>query len=371
MKLLIFIFLLLPIVAIFGQKDTRKAKYFLLPESAGRISVNIWRGETVERVASYEGSIRDAVTDGQRYVATKEFYSDGYTIYDIEKNTTIKTKLPVDFSGKSAFLYGDYLFVGGEGKGEGDDDWSRIEMLKSYNIATQKWANVPIPKRVQQANKAVDDIVLVGDTLIAVDDLVFPKYLIYYKLDSNGAPTLLGQVELGNDRPYESIHQARYNGEYLLLHSTSFSVDMGESAHFTLISKGDLHYYFKQDLLTSYFYWGYEYSYGYYNKKRLQKKTVVCRGRSSKQNSDFFRDVIDFVLLGENIIFCHKKLGIAKLPIDDFFSYGDASKITAENFTLPLQGEMIKMTLTPNPDKVLLSVEDEGNKVRHELVELK
>jgi hypothetical protein len=38
---------------------------------------------------------------------------------------------------------------------------------------------------------------------------------------------------------------------------------------------------------------------------------------------------------------------------------------------LPKGIEILKMTLTPNPNKVLLSVQDKNNKVRHELVEVK
>lgn len=362
MKLLIFIFFLLPIVAIFGQKDTRKAKYFLLPESGDSISVNIWRGGKVERVASYAGSIEKSTTDGQRYVAVMD-YQNKLTIHDIKSKTTLSDTLSNKFYVHSMFLHGNYLYLGGRNTVAFRDYFKQIDMLKSYDIAQRQWVDVPIPKKVQKDNKAVDDMVLVGDTLIAVDDLIFPKYLIYYKLDKKGASRLLGYVELGSNGPYESIHAARYDGKYLLLHSTSFSVDMGANTHFTLISKGDLHYYFKQYLRTSYFYWGY-----YYDRysKRWTQKQVELYGGGFSTSADFFADVIDFVLFGDKILFCHNTLGIAAIGMNE------GEGMTVENFsrppTLPKDVAIIKMTLTPNPDKVLLSVRDKAYKIRHELV---
>jgi hypothetical protein len=364
MKLLIVLFFLLPAVALFAQKDTRKTKYFLLPESGDSISVNIWRGETVERVATYAGSIDKSTTDGQRYMAVMN-YENKLTIHDIKNKTILSDTLSQNFEVHSMFLQGNYLYLGGRNIGY----FKTIDMLKSYNIMRRYWTDVPIPKEVQKENKAVDDIVLVGDTLIAVDDLAFPKYLIYYKLDRKGAARLLGYVELGNNRPYESIHAARYDGKYLLLHSTSFSVDMGASTHFTLINKEELHDYFKQYLCASYFYWGYYYSDSYYNKQKWQKKEVICYGNSSNQDNFLFKSVIDFALLRDKMLFCHDTLGIAVVSVRT------SERIVAQDFSLPSslpKGILIlKMTLTPNPNKILLSVRDEAYKIRHELVEVK
>jgi hypothetical protein len=366
MKLLIFIFLLLPIVAIFGQKDTRKAKYFLLPESGDSLSVNIWRGETVERVASYEGSISEAVTDGQRYVAVVG-YKNKVTIHDIKTKTSFSDTLSQKFQVHSMFLQGNYLYLGGHNRVPFHDYFKQIDMLKSYDIAQRQWVDVPIPKKVQKDNKAVDDMVLVGDTLIAVDDLIYPKYLIYYKLDKKGAPRLLGYVELGWNQPDEIIKAARYDGRHLLLRSRSSSIEE-DYEHFCLMEAEELHTSFKETLLSNYFYWGYEHKYDGYSRKFVQKNCLLS-GHCFTASYFFFQGVIDFALLGDKILFCHNELGIAVVSVRT------SKSISAENFSsppsLPKDVAIIKITLTPNPDKVLLSVRDKAYKIRHELLEVK
>jgi hypothetical protein len=364
MKLLIVLFFLLPAVALFAQKDTRKAKYFLLPESGDSISVNIWRGETVERVASYAGRMDKSTTDGQRYVAVMN-YQNKLTIHDIKNKTILLDTLSQKFEVHSMFLHGNYLYLGGRNTIDFLDYFKKIDMLKSYNIVRRQWADVPIPKEVQNENKAVDDMVLLGDTLIAVDDLVFPKYLIYYKLDKIGAARLLGHVELSSSQPYELIEAARYDGKHFILRSSSHGMEQS-TQHFCIMEAKDLHTSFKETLLSNYFYWGYEYD-DYIED--FVRKNCSLSGNYLGGQYYFFLHVIDFALLGDKILFCHDKLGIAVVGLRA------KKSIAAEDFSLPPslpKGiEILKMTLTPNPNKVLLSVQDKNNKVRHELVEVK
>jgi hypothetical protein len=85
--------------------------------------------------------------------------------------------------------------------------------------------------------KSIDDILVRGNSLILVDNLLFPKYLFEYDISEAANPVHLQTIELPNNGTYEHIYKGAANEKYLVLLSGS----VGRNGMKQHISIHDIH----------------------------------------------------------------------------------------------------------------------------------
>ena len=126
--------------------------------------------------------------------------------------------LPKDCKGHACTPLGDGLLVGGSSK-SGEALWWRHPAQ-----ADDGWKAVELPAQLRRPGKAIDGLHRDGDTLIAVDDIISPKWLLLYRIGDGDALALKKAVRLPPHISYERI----------------FASSLGESALW-LISRGVNH----------------------------------------------------------------------------------------------------------------------------------
>ena len=106
--------------------------------------------------------------------------------------------LPNGCIGHAALPMRDRLLIGGHGPNH-EALWQRT------TGANSNWITIPLPPEVLQRGKAVDGLHLLGDTLVVVDDIVTPKWLLLYDLPGCGMPVHRDIIRLPSHTTYERI----------------------------------------------------------------------------------------------------------------------------------------------------------------------
>lgn len=94
-------------------------------------------------------------------------------------------KLPWGLTIHALALREQVLYVGGSGRSE-------LFGLVDLRAPTLRWAPQPVPPVASGFGKGIDGLALHGERLIAVDDIVIPRYFVVYDISDPRAPRLLG-----------------------------------------------------------------------------------------------------------------------------------------------------------------------------------
>lgn len=140
--------------------------------------------------------------------------------------------MPADYKAECLLFHRQVLFVGGNcGK----------EVLGSFDLASPEpgWVPLEVPAQFRQYGKRIDDLLLDGDRLIAVDDIVSPKYLLRYDVSEPRAPRLLDVREIPWHSSYETIHSGAVGADWVALHSTSMNHGW-QGTHIALLDRVSL-----------------------------------------------------------------------------------------------------------------------------------
>ena len=264
------------------------------------------------------------------------------TFYEIQSSEEIEVSVPYKVKPKAILLHGDSLFIGGaihEGMSE--------EMLIQYHIQNGVWYRLEIPENLLQWGKAVDDLVVNEEYLIAIDNIVLPKFILFYRLDSTGKLEFSHYRTLRSNGTWETVRQGRITPDYLGLLSRTDSGWGGSYEHITIYNNLDL---------TSSFTLSVE----------VEWQTII------EGNTIIYTDcytINDFLLVGDKLFLAHRSRGLGVFEIDNsyfdaFNSRVDASKI---NYTRFNDEEIIQLTLIPNELKIVLTIRSETEKIRHEV----
>jgi hypothetical protein len=70
------------------------------------------------------------------------------------------------------------------------------------------WQPLAMPDGRLWARKAFDALVSRGERLVALDNIVFPKWMVHYRADPSGVPQLLDVTPLHENGPYEHVISA-------------------------------------------------------------------------------------------------------------------------------------------------------------------
>lgn len=132
-------------------------------------------------------------------------------IHKIEKDSKLKLyrkiTLPEGYTVKTTALHKGILFVTGN-LGE--------NIFGFYDIRSEnpKFVSVQVPAEVKQ--KMFDDLIIDGNTLLAVDNVVWPKWLVLFDISRPKDPKTLKVVEL-MEGVNEHIEKGVVGNNYLVL----------------------------------------------------------------------------------------------------------------------------------------------------------
>lgn len=322
-------------LSVFGQNGMKNGKLFLLLKDDRTISINSFENDKVNEIKTFAISEKSIyTTDQKERIAILDTAKNEVNIFEIKSSKHTTLSIPFEIKPKTVLLNNDNFFIGGEmGK----------EILVQYHLKSEKWFQLEIPEEVKVWGKAIDDLVINDTLLIAVDNIVLPKYILYYNLNSNEKLNFSHFKELKSNSSYESIHKARITNKYLGLLSTTMNHGTVRE-HITLYADLDL----KESFAISV-----EYS----------------------RNMTFN----DFLLVDNKLFIANSSKGLGKLNIDK--SYFKKSEYSYDNFNAQIKesrvnykkikdGEVIRLTRIPNEQKIVLTIMDFKGKIRNEIREI-
>ena len=320
-------------LSVFGQNGLKNGKLFLLLKDDRTISINSFENDKINEIKSFSISEKSIyTTDQKERVAILDTAKNEVSIFEIKSSAQIKLTIPFEIKPKTILVNNDNLFIGGEmGK----------EILIQYHLKSEKWFQLEIPKEVIFFGKAVDDLVVNDTLLIAVDNIIMPKYILYYHLNSNDKLNFSHFKELKSNSSYESIHKARITNSYLGLLSTTMNHGTVRE-HITIYS----------DI----------------NLVKIFAIIVVL-----KKNITFK----DFILVDDKLYIANSSKGLGILKIQkSYFKVSD--EYENDNFNAQLKenrinykkiknGEIINLTRIPNEQIIILTIKNAKGEIRNEI----
>jgi len=320
----------------FGQNGVKGGRYFLLLKDKNTISLNAFENNEITEIKTYPISEKSLfTTDQKQRVAILNTANDSVSLYDITSSSELKLSIPFQLMPKTVLLNDDNLFIGVN---------NGIKMLFQYHIQSGKWYQLEMPKEILDPFKLIDDLVINDSLLIAIDNVVMPKYLLFYHLNSTNKLIFSHFKELKSNGTYEEIFNGRIASNYLGLYSITFSGYIGCHEHITIYNDLDL---------TSSF-------------------VISVEVKEEKQFNDF-------LLIEDKLIIAHKEKGLGIFEIKDscFQRVSDKYNINAsisEDKVIYKQyenEEIIRLTKIPdNETKIVLTIRNEAGKIRQEVVEV-
>jgi hypothetical protein len=337
MKKIIFIVsFFFSIITFFGQNGLKNGNLFLLSTKDNAISINSFEKNKINEIKLFSISQKSIyTTDQKERVAILDTSKNEVAIFDVHSSKQIKLSIPFEIKPKTVLLNQDNLFIGGElGK----------EILIQYNLQNEKWYQLNIPKEVLFFGKAIDDLVVNDSLLIAIDNIVTPKYILYYQLNSFDKLSFSHFKELKSNSSYENIHQARITNEYLGLFSTTLNHG-NVMEHITLYADLDLVYSFAISVK--------------YKRKR---------------------NINDFLLIGNKLFIANRSKGLGVFKIKksyfkkgnydfDTFNYNIEENLV--KYKKYRNEEIIQFTKIPYESKIVLTIKNNKSEIRNEIINVK
>ncbi|SKB77414.1 hypothetical protein [Maribacter arcticus] len=340
MKSLIFtVLFFLSYLSVLGQNGIKNGKLFILKQDQKTISINSFEDNGIKQIKTFTISEKSIyTTDQKERVVILDTVKNNISLINTKTESKSELKIPFDLKPKTILLNDENLFIGGEmGK----------EMLVQYNIQSQKWYKLEIPIEVLFPGKAIDDLVINDSLLIAIDNIVMPKYVLFYKLSSNEKLILSHFKELKSNGAYESIYQGRITDNYIGLISGTYSGYVGATEHITV-----------------------------YDNLNLKNSFALSSNAQKKDYHTF----MDFVIIGDKIAIASKEKGFGLFQIkNSYFKESDEYRNSGFNSTVntskikyaEIKNEtIIKITIVPNTNKIVLTIENTKGKIRHEIREI-
>ena len=335
MKFLTVVILILSIMTACGQNGLKEGGYFLLLKNTDKISLNTYESNTIKEKNTYPISEKSIfTTDRKERVAILDTAKNFITLYEIQTSKEIKLSIPQGIKPKTILLNKENLFVGGE-MGE--------EILVQYHIPSEKWYQLEIPEEVSLFGKAVDDLVINDSLLIAIDNIILPKYVLFYHLNSTGKLEFSHSRPLKSNSTYEHIYQGRITPKYLGLNSTT--VNHGNIyEHITIYADLD-----------------------------LTKSFAISAKVSQKGN------FTDFLLFENKLFIANREKGLGIFEIEDSYFEDNKGKFNCSNRRISedkviykqyINEEIIRLTKIPNEPKMILTIKNVRDEIRHEIMEI-
>jgi hypothetical protein len=137
---------------------------------------------------------------------------------------------------KSVIFKDNVVFAGGNINGD-------LVAFCDLSAQVPRWVGIPAPAELGNTSrsrwKSVDALLLDGNRLIAVDNVVLPKWLISIDVTNPEKPEVLSVTKLKEHGTYEHVHTAALGKSWLAVSSTTASMG-GPEAYISLLEKQSL-----------------------------------------------------------------------------------------------------------------------------------
>jgi len=335
-KIIQTIFTFFIIFNAFGQNGLNNGSFFLLQKEKNTISINSFKNNKTNEISTFEVSEKSIYTTDQKArIVVLDTAKNSISVFSINSLFQKKISIPFEIKPKTILLNDDNIFVGGE-KGN--------EILIQYHLKNEEWYQLEIPNEIRTYRKSVDDLVINDSLLIAIDNIIMPKYVLYYNLNSNDKLKFSHFKKLKSNSSYEGIHKARITNNYLGLLSTSLN-------HGTL--REHITLYADLDLLKSF-----------------------------AISVDYQRNMTfkDFLIVDDKLYIANSSKGLGILNIEkkyfkeSEYEYDDFNAQIKENrvnYKKIKNGEIIKITRIPNEKKIILTIKNNKGEIRNEIKNIK
>jgi hypothetical protein len=338
-KLLLISIVFFSVLALYGQNGLTSGNLFLLSKDQKTISINSFENNRIKELKTFSISEKSIyTTDQQARVAILDTAKNHVTLFNLNNSEEIKLTIPYTIKPKSILLADNNLFVGGEmGK----------EMLVQYHIENKKWYQLEITNEIAVWGKAIDDLVVNDSLLIAIDNIVIPKYILYYRLNPTGKLNLSGYDQLKHNGAYESIHKGRITQKYFGLLSTTSSGYVGVTNHITI-----------------------------YKNLNLKSSFAISSNQSDKDYQTFN----EFLIIKDKVIIASKEKGLGIFEIKN--SYFKKPTEFQDNRQNPRESPakirytkyenlvITNLTLIPYTNKFIITLENSEGKFNYEIMEI-
>lgn len=326
-------------LTVFGQNGINSGNLFVLLKNKTTISINSFEDNKIKELKSFPITKGTIYTTDQKTKVVTIDTAKNVTLFDLQTANEIKLPIPFKIYPKTVLLNEKNLFIGGE---------MDNEMLIQYNLQNNQWYQLEIPKTINYYGKAIDDLVINDTLLIAIDNILTPKYIVFYRLvDSNEKLTLSHIKELNSNGAYESIQQGKITEKYFGLLSSTMSGYIGATNHITI-----------------------------YNNLELGNNFSI----SSNQRDKDYHTFTDFLIVKDKIIIASKKKGLGIFEIKEsyfknFDKYGNKEFHSRQGtpkikYTNNRNATILKLTIIPNSEKIILTLENKQGVIKHEIVDI-
>ena len=333
MKLIFSILSFFIYLNLYSQNGLDDGDLFILQTEINKISVNKFENEIIKEIKTISINKNSIFsTDQKNIVVILNPSKKSILLYNIETSKKYRISIPYDIKPKSLLIDDDNIFIGGE---------MENEILVQYNLKTQKWFSLEIPDEIKFRGKSIDDIVINENYLIAIDNIVVPKYILYYQLKCEGKLVFSHQKELKFNSSYESTHLARIWNNYLGLYSTTLNWG-NYSEHITI-----------------------------YKGLDLKESFAISSDYNVKGN------IKDILLINNKLYVANKNKGLGVLVIQDSlfnikdnYEWDESNPQIDESLIIyePYPNEeIIKLTKIPKQDKFVITLKDKKGTFRSKI----
>jgi hypothetical protein len=210
----------------FGQR-------FVLPENEENV-VYESQGSNIRKIQSIDFPITKQLKLWKNKVFCLDTANSQILIADLFLSNInekiIKVQIPNDINPISISVFKDNVFVGG--------DYEK-EKIYTYSQTSNKWTKLDIPAELAMFGKSVDDFMITGDTLIAVDNIVMPKYLLYYDIRDLKNIKLIKSYTVPPNGSYETLFRGLIYENYFVILSSTYG-GSGSQSYLTVLKRYDL-----------------------------------------------------------------------------------------------------------------------------------
>ncbi|HEX2963773.1 MAG TPA: hypothetical protein VHO43_18390 [Ignavibacteriales bacterium] len=205
------------------QNGNSSPEIMLIPQDSGAIVCRLNKG-TIEKLNTlplphyYKGYVTK-----DNFIVCLDTSSHKIIMKQLDQNWQISNSKEITYPESifpmSILKHDNLIFLGGQLFMKTKDSFMY------YNMDKGEWKIIEIPEKITHSTgRSIDDLLIVKDTLYAVDDVVRPKYIIKYNLSDANNIKLISYHEIPFMMgPNGGIHKAILNKDYLIYISGSFS----------------------------------------------------------------------------------------------------------------------------------------------------
>ena len=185
------------------------------------------------------------ISTDQKFFAFLDSANKRFAVYELLdtepwlRRIVSPTNLPRDCVAYDFILHDGQLLVGGRSRSQ-ENIW-----LLDYTLAVQParaWQALEVPEAVRKSGKSIDLLYVLDQTLVAVDNVIRPKWFVFYHLNKGALPTPVGLHPIRVSSAFEGIrHGAESDALYAL-----FSAGAGQRGASSYVQL-----YFKDDIAKS------------------------------------------------------------------------------------------------------------------------